>query len=105
MKFNADQWKAAYKKAASDLSSQGSSDGIVCVLATLRYIQNGICDDIGGGKPEQDETCQAIRECIAELWADCKSAKLAGFASNASSAAAACGLKVEKAKAVVDVSV
>lgn len=105
MKFNADQWKAAYKKAASDLSSQGSSDGIVCVLATLRFIQAGIIDDVGQETEEDKMFCESVRESISELWTDCKSAKLAGFASNASSATAACGLKVEKAKAVVDVSV
>jgi hypothetical protein len=104
MKFNKDQWEASYKKAASDLSGNGPSDGIVCILASLRYIANGLCDDIGQGDADAKAQCETIRDGIKELYESCNTAKtLSGFASNASSAAKACELgNVAKAKAMAE---
>ena len=106
MTFNQDTWKATYIQAAKDSKGHGASDGIVCVLATLRYIRAGLVDDIAGITPDKINTladehdranCESIVESLTELFKSCQGAsKLGGFASNASGAAAFTGLKADK---------
>lgn len=82
MKFNAEKWEEAYKAAAAAMPLQGSSDGIVCIRATMKYIADGLKED------KID-----VSKSFKELWSSVNEAKtLSGFASNASAAAKACKL-------------
>lgn len=95
MKFDVNKWEAAYKKAASDLPLSGSSDGIVCVRATILYLHEGLKEDkVNASKS------------LMELWESVNKAKtLSGFASNASAAAKACELNGSpKERAMVGMS-
>lgn len=99
MKFNSEKWIAQYKASTAKLSLPASA-GMVCVHATLASIRDGLMDDFG----KDSLAAKAVKESIGELWKSLTEAKtLAGFASNASGAAAAAGLKVDKASAnIVD---
>ena len=107
MQFDADKWKAAYKKAVSDMSAQNMpTSGIVCAVATLRVLRDGLIDDIAGSQPIDDlpdddqAVVETIRDSFAELLKHIQGRlegkdkpELAGFASNASAAAKAAGYK------------
>ena len=97
MKLNTESWKAAFRKAAADCKGAGPSDGIVGAVATIRTIRDGLMDDVGAG-PEADAIKEGCNELLQQITGK-DSPKLAGFASNASSAAAACGLKTASQEA------
>lgn len=102
MTFEKTKWEAVYKQCAAAQAklAHGPSDGIVCIHATLKYLSEGLKDDVGGVTVDKD-FCAQIDESLAELYLSACSAKtLSGFASNASSAAKACELAtVNKASA------
>lgn len=115
MQFNVEKWETAYKKAASDLKGNGPSDGIVCVLATLRYIRDGVIAEdmtpsaeVLKSKPQLKDSVEyavdALKAGLTELYETVNGAKtISGFASNASSAAKACELKsVTKSQVLAD---
>lgn len=95
------------KKAVLDTNMQPSS-GLVCAIASLRMIRDGLLDDVGFDvmKPESDSPeAMAIREGINELIQHIagqikgeKMPVLNGFASNASAAAKAAGLATDVVK-------
>jgi hypothetical protein len=94
VKFNLEAWKAAFKKAASDLPGHGASDGIVCAVASIRLIRDGLLADMtkdGKLLPGAEHVKDGANGLIAQLTGE--KTKLAGFASNASSAAGVCDLK------------
>lgn len=95
MKFEKEKWETCYKQAAKELPEQGSSDGIVCIRATILFMHEGLkADKIAAGKS------------LMELWESVNKAKtLSGFASNASAAAKACELNGSpKERAMVGMS-
>ena len=94
MVFSNEKWIAAYKQAASDLPTCGPADGVVCVLASIRYIRSGLEEDA------KATPAKGVRESMAELWNTAKTAKLGGFACNASAAAKAAKLAVDSEKSV-----
>lgn len=108
MKFDKTVWIASFTKAVKDLPKNGASDGIVCALATVRTIRDGIINDVTGGKPQtewdesQNDTVNAVKDSLNELIKQLTSTGKAeaGFASNASGAAAAAKLKVASGAAV-----
>lgn len=94
MTFDKAKWEATYKEVAKLQAAKGHgpSDGIVCIHATLKYIGNGLKDDVGGPTVDK-QTCEQLDESFAELYKTiCEAKTLSGFASNASSAAKACEL-------------
>ncbi len=102
MKLDEAKWKAAYIKALADLQKQnptiGASDGIVCAVASIRVIRDGLHEDAGSNE-SGEEIKAGLNELIGQL-SSSTAPKLAGFASNASSAAAACKLKVATVSAL-----
>lgn len=93
MQFSKEKWIAAYKQAVNDTKRPATS-GANCALATLRYIRDGLCDDIGEKSEEDKAFCATIRECINEMIPQMQK-DIAGFASNASAAGKAAGFKSE----------
>lgn len=98
MKFNADKWVANYKKVVEQ-TEQKPSAGIVCALASLVTLKQGLIDDVGA----ESEAATAIREGINELIEQLtgeNAPETKGFACNASAAAKAAGFKGEDAKGI-----
>ena len=94
MIFDKTKWEAVYKQCAAAQAKvgHGPSDGIVCVHATLKYLTDGLKDDVGGPTVDKDY-CAQVDESFAELYlSTCQAKTTSGFASNASSAAKACEL-------------
>jgi len=110
MKLSTDKWKAAYPKALTDLQKLnptiGASDGVVCAVASLRVIRDELKASLPADKDEEltvADVEELVHKQFGELITQLSGSgapKLAGFASNASSAAAACGLKVAAISAV-----
>jgi hypothetical protein len=103
MKISKDSWVAEFKATAEKLKAKhGPSDGVVCAIATLRYLRNEILSqDIGAEPASGNENIAyarvAITDGINELAKQILGGeKLFGFASNASAAAGAAGLKEVK---------
>ena len=99
MQIKKDSWVAEFKTTAEKLKAKhGPSDGVVCAIASLRYLRAGLMDDVGADKsPEAEYARTAITEGINELAKQIMGGeKLFGFASNASAAAGAAGLKEAK---------
>lgn len=107
MQFSNEQWKTAYKKAVADMRAQNMpTSGIVCAVASIRVIRDGLIDDIAGDKPieslpsDDRAVVETIQESFSELLKHVQGRldgvdkpELAGFASNASAAAKAAGFK------------
>ncbi len=91
MKLNNEKWVADYKQAFKELGQKGCgpADGIVCILATLRYLKRGLTED---AVAKVD-----VEKGFAELFKDCYEGKPQGFASNASAA-----MKAAKIEAGLD---
>ncbi|HEY5960949.1 MAG TPA: hypothetical protein VIV60_30545 [Polyangiaceae bacterium] len=96
MLLKKETWIAAYKKAVVDLKAKPTS-GLVCALATLRVIRDGICDDLGKDSDESASVRKSMGELIQQIQGGPKreSFDLNGFASNASAAGKAAGLAIE----------
>lgn len=102
MKLNNEKWLAAVKKAVVDTKMQPSS-GLVCAIASLRVVRDGLLDDVGfdASKPDSDSPeAMAIRDGVNELikhltgqLTQGKALLLQGFCSNASAAAKAAGVE------------
>jgi len=90
MKYQKEQWIAAYKKAVSDLNTDKPTSGLPCAIAGLRTIRGWLLEDVGP-KP----TVESIRKSFSELIEELSTAKGVddGFLSNASAAAKAAGFK------------
>ena len=97
MTFNKDKWVKAIQKSVQDQKGLGPTSANICILATLRYIRDEFADDVGG--PGAAEAV-ALKESLAELWAQVKDAKDFGFANTASAAAKAAGFKGESVEAI-----
>lgn len=101
MQYNKEKWTNAIKKSIEDLKTSKVTSGRVCAVATVRYIRDGIIDDIIGTKPvdqcsEEDQAIVAtIKESLNELIKQVSKSTEDGFASNASAAAKAAGYKSE----------
>lgn len=99
MKYNKDKWVEVVKKTVADLKSTTPTAGKPCAIATMRYVRDGILDDIFGGKPPEAgtpdaDTFDAIKESFSEIIKGlAKDGATEGFASNASAAAKAAGFK------------
>jgi hypothetical protein len=103
MTFDETKWKAAYKAAVGE--DVGSAcKGVYCIKASLRYIRDGLIEqncritpELAKAKPQLKDSAEfaeaAIRDGLTELFLSMKDVKVAGFASNASAAAKACGFK------------
>lgn len=101
MILNNEKWLAAVKKAVVDTKMQPSS-GLVCAIASLRIVRDGLLDDVGFdvNNPESDSPeAMAIRDGVNELIKHLtgqliqgKVPMLNGFCSNASAAAKAAGV-------------
>ncbi len=93
MKYTEESWKTAYKNAADKASKigHGPSDGIVCIMATLAFIKNGLIAD----KLPADKVEASIKELFASLQS--KEVSNGGFACNASAAMKFAGLKAQAA--------
>jgi hypothetical protein len=95
MVYKKESWIASYKKAVTD-TAQKPSSGMVCALATLRVIRDGICDDIGQSDEQSKLFCEDVRASMNELIKQItKGETVHGFASNASAAAKAAGFAGE----------
>lgn len=100
MKFNADKWKAAMVKAIADRKSEKPTQDLNCILASIRFMRDGLQDELSENEPEKGWTAEDVDEAITksfgELWKHIQSAEVSstlGFASNASAAAKAAGCK------------
>ncbi len=100
MKYSKAKWLDAVKKAVKDLNTSAATSGKVCAIATIRYIRDGMVDDIVGDKPiaqytdEDNAMIATVKETINELIQQVsKEGAENGFASNASAAAKAAGFK------------
>ena len=104
MKYTEETWKNRYKAVASRLAPKGKgpSDGIVCAIATLEYIKDGLVAD--KVKSEADVK-KSLVELVASLQAknaDGTKISMAGFASNASAAMKAAGMAVAGADEILN---
>lgn len=100
MTYKKDKWIEYVKKAVEDTKALPSS-GKVCAIAAIRYMRDGLTDDIGETSDDDKAFCTTIRDCMNELIKEVnKSGASDGFASNASAAAKAAGFK---GQAVVEV--
>lgn len=103
MKINGKEWLEAVKKSYADQRESGAkpASGEVCAVASLRCVRDWLLAEIKPAKPDEDKWRKAFRELIN----DCQTAKLQGFASNASASASAAGYKAEAtgaAKMLID---
>lgn len=104
MVYDKAKWIAAFQKAVKDLNTNAPTSGKVCAIATIRYIRDGLCDDIGDKTDDDKAQCATVRDCCNELLkAVSKDGASEGFASNASAAAKAAGFK-GSTESVVDLS-
>lgn len=98
MRINEDKWKAAYvsswEACKAGLVATGPSDGVVCAVASIRLIRDGLIDDVGADQPEAQAIKDGLNELIEQITE--YGHRLVGFASNASAASAACKLKDKK---------
>ena len=89
MKYTEETWKAQYAKTAeiAAKAGRGASDGIVCIMASLSYMKQGLVAD---GLPKDQ-----ISKAIDELFESLKDPKISngGFACNASAAMKFAGIK------------
>lgn len=96
MKLNADNWKNYIKSAVKDCTdnglAKGASEGICTAVGSIRYIRDGVADDIGKDTPEAKDVVDSLNELIEQLTGK-EAPKMGGFACNASAAAAFAGLK------------
>lgn len=99
MKYDETKWKTAYVAAAEKCGKigHGPSDGIVCIMASLSYLKDGLMEEKTGDKPSYDKA--KLEASFAELFASTQGAKvkLGGFLSNASAAMKFADLKVTTA--------
>jgi len=104
MVYKKDSWIAAYTKAVKDLNTEKPTSGLPCAVATLRYVRDGILDDIAQLKDKklQADITLYVKDSINALVAALAKAGGVddGFASNASAAAKAAGFKSEAEKIV-----
>ena len=122
-KFDTEVWsKTYYKPTAEFLDKEkncGPSEGMVCQLASIRYLRDLQIDNVAGAeykpagikgadvvaavkaikKPETREECEAIVEFWEDLWKQLQKAKTVGFMCNASAAAKAAGFEMKERKA------
>lgn len=104
MKYDKTKWTEAITKAVEDLKTESYTAGRVCAVAAVRYIRDGLIDDLYGIKPgepggkDDADNILAIRESFGELikQISTKSGTECGFASNASAAAKAAGYKTSE---------
>lgn len=89
MKLSLEKWESAFRKALADQPACGAADQVVCAVATLRYLRDGLAAAI---PDSAGDIAKEMNEIIREVSAG---AKLNGFASNGSSAAGAFKLKGE----------
>ena len=97
MLYNKDKFVAMYKKVVEQ-TKQKPSSGVVCAIATLLVIRDGMVENLGGDNGKAKDECAAIRGEINELVKQLTgkdAPELAGFACNASAAAKAAGYKGE----------
>lgn len=95
MVYNKTKWIAQVKKAVADLGKNAKpSAGLPTAIATIRFIRDGLCDDIGEADDEAKAICTTVKDCCNELLKQLSSKGVEdGFASNASAAAKAAGFK------------
>jgi hypothetical protein len=88
------KWTATLNKVIEKTKAKPSS-GVACAVASVKYIADGLCDDIGQADEDAKAICTTIRECLGELAKQLQQSEqdLYGFASNASAAAKAAGHK------------
>ena len=89
MKYQKEQWIAAYKKAVNDLNTDKPTSGLPCAIASLRCIRDWLLAE--NAKP----TPESIKKSFSEMIQEFSTAKGVddGFLSNASAAAKAAGFK------------
>lgn len=100
MKYDKAKWIATVQKAVVDLKAATPSAGKPTAIAAIRYMRDGLLDDIAGGRKPEDldeaekDSIQSIKDGMNELIAQIsKDGASEGFASNASAAAKAAGFK------------
>jgi len=102
MVYKKEAWIAAIQKAIVDLKTDKPTSGLPCAVAGLRYIRDGLLDDLipkpeAGKQPAKHdvELRESIRESFSELIGAITTAKSVddGFLSNASAAAKSAGFK------------
>lgn len=96
MLLKTDSWKEYVKTAVKDCQdnglAKGASEGICTAVGSLRYIRDGIADDLGKESDEAKAVIESLNELIGQLTGK-DAPKMGGFACNASAAAAFAGLK------------
>ena len=91
MKLTKESFLPYARQAIKDCGESKPAAGRCCVIATLRYIRDGLMDAEGKAKGELDIEAE-LNELIKQVGAK-ETPELAGFASNASAMAKACGYK------------
>lgn len=110
MVYKKETFIAYVKKAIADRKSEKApAGGANCAIASLRYMRDGLIDDIYGVKPGEQGNADdagaiaAIRESFKEIIDSThKEGADSGFASNASAAAKAAGFKATTASNVAE---
>lgn len=106
MQFKSDKWIAHVKQAVIDKHAENTpTAGVIGTVATIRYIREGLIDDIVGSKPEKEWSDEdaaviaTIRDSLGELLKAVQQPKveLLGFGANISAAAKAAGYKTSVA--------
>ena len=95
MKLNNEKWLACVVKACKDTKAQPTS-GVVCAIATLRYVRDEMLEQVKGSATEKDDSAiigDFFNGADGLIKAVIEAKQLNGFASNASAAAKAAKLE------------
>src|SRR5437899_12969938 len=86
MVYSKEKWIAALKKAIADTKHEDRpTTGLPCAIASVRYVRDGLLDDIGNAVDDQ-AIRETVKDCCNELIKQLsKEGSKDGFASNARS--------------------
>jgi hypothetical protein len=111
MKYSKEQFLAYIVSTVKLMNTKRVTQGKVCAVASLRYIRDGLIDDLYGvkagekGTGDAADSVEAMRMCFKELIDQVnKEGADSGFASNASAAAKAAGLATGEKDVVADLA-